>query len=64
MIYSELAVPRARLPLDEAIELACHLKARMRRVHVVEPWVMVTRETMAANLQQIAELKRSGGAER
>jgi len=32
--------------------------------HVVEPWIMVTRETMAANLQQIAELKRSGGAAR
>ena len=36
----------------------------MRLVHVVEPWDMVTREAMATNLQQIAELMRSGGTER
>jgi len=66
MICSELAVPRARHArgLDESIELARHLMARVRLVHVVEPWVMVAGETMAANLQQIAELMRSGGAER
>jgi nucleotide-binding universal stress UspA family protein len=35
----------------------------MRLVHVVEPWVMVTRETTATTVQQIADLIRSGGAE-
>ncbi|MBX5461536.1 MAG: universal stress protein [Steroidobacteraceae bacterium] len=47
--------------LDEAIELASHLKARIRLVHVVEPWVMVTPETMPISVHEIAESIRSVG---
>jgi nucleotide-binding universal stress UspA family protein len=49
--------------LDEAIELARHLKARIRLVHVIEPWVMVTRDTMTADIPQIIELIRSAGSD-
>lgn len=48
--------------LEEAIQLARHLKARMRLVHVVEPWVMVTTDAMAANIHEISEIIRSNGA--
>jgi len=48
--------------LDEAIDLASHLKARVRLVHVVEPWVMVTTETSTVNVHQIAEMIRANGA--
>jgi nucleotide-binding universal stress UspA family protein len=48
--------------LVEAIELARHLKAQVRLVHVVEPWVMVTPETMPATVHQVAETIRSIGA--
>jgi nucleotide-binding universal stress UspA family protein len=46
--------------LDEAIELARQLKARLRVVHVVEPWVMAAAET--GTTPQVAESIRSGGA--
>jgi nucleotide-binding universal stress UspA family protein len=48
--------------LDEAIELACHLKSHVRLVHVVEPWVMVAPETPVEAVRQIAENVRSNGA--
>jgi nucleotide-binding universal stress UspA family protein len=47
--------------LDEAIELARHLKSRILLVHVVEPWVMLT-DTTPSTLHQLAEFTRSGGA--
>lgn len=47
--------------LDEAIELARHLRARMRLVHIVEPYVMVTPEAMPITVQQIAEIRRRAG---
>ncbi len=49
--------------LDEAMELASHLKARIRLVHVVEPWVMVTAEAMPVTVHQVAEDIRNIGAE-
>jgi nucleotide-binding universal stress UspA family protein len=48
--------------LDEAIELARHLKARVRLVHVIEPWIMITPETIPANAHQIAEGIRQAGS--
>jgi nucleotide-binding universal stress UspA family protein len=67
-MYARILVPvdgstASTQGLDEAIELARHLKARMRLVHVVEPWVMVTTDMMAVNMHQIAESIRSVGAE-
>ena len=67
-MYTRILVPvdgsaASARGLDEAIELARHLKARMRLVHVVEPWVMVSPETTAATLHQVAENIRSGGAD-
>src|SRR5215469_3936649 len=66
VMYTRILVPvdgsvASARGLDEAIELARHLKARLRLVHVVEPWVMVSPETPAATLQ-IAESIRSFGA--
>src|SRR5262249_35380878 len=49
--------------LDEAIELARHLKARMRLVHVVEPWLMVSGEMPASTVHQLVESARSVGTE-
>jgi nucleotide-binding universal stress UspA family protein len=65
-MYTRILVPvdgsaASARGLDEAIELARHLKARIWLVHVVEPWVMVTMETMAATVHQIAEVIRSNG---
>ena len=66
-MYTRILVPvdgsvASARGLDEAIELARHLKARIRLVHVVEPWVMVSPETTAATLHQVAENIRSVGA--
>jgi nucleotide-binding universal stress UspA family protein len=66
-MYTRILVPvdgraASARGLDEAIELARHLKARVRLVHVVEPWVMVSPETTAATLHQVAENIRSVGA--
>jgi nucleotide-binding universal stress UspA family protein len=65
-MYTRILVPvdgsvASARGLDEAIELARHLKARIRLVHVVEPWVMVSPETPAATLE-VAESIRSAGA--
>ena len=65
-MYTRILVPvdgsaASARGLDEAIELARHLKARLRLVHVVEPWVMISPETPAATLQ-VAENIRSAGA--
>jgi len=67
-MYTRILVPvdgsaASARGLAEAIELARHLKARMRLVHVVEPWVMVTHETMVTTVHQVAETIRSLGAE-
>jgi nucleotide-binding universal stress UspA family protein len=66
-MYTRILVPvdgsaASARGLDEAIELVRHLRARMRLVHVVEPWVMVSMDTMAANAHQVAEIIRSEGA--
>ena len=66
VMYTRILVPvdgssASARGLDEAIELARHLKARIRLVHVVEPWVMVQAET-PATLHQVAENIRSAGA--
>ena len=65
-MYSRILVPvdgsaASNQGLNEAIELARQLKARIRLVHVVEPWVMVTPETMPATVQQVAETIRGIG---
>ena len=65
-MYTRILVPvdgsaASARGLDEAIELARHLKARLRLVHVVEPWVMVSLESPAATLE-VAESIRSVGA--
>ncbi|MFC4312486.1 universal stress protein [Steroidobacter flavus] len=67
-MYSRILVPidgsaASAQGLDEAMDLASHLKARMRLVHVVEPWVMVTVEAMPATVHQVAEdIRKIGGA--
>jgi nucleotide-binding universal stress UspA family protein len=66
-MYTQILVPvdgsaASNQGLNEAIDLARHLKARVLLVHVVEPWVMVTTETMPANIHQIAESIRSVGS--
>jgi nucleotide-binding universal stress UspA family protein len=66
-MYARILVPvdgsaASAQGLDEAIELARHLKARIWLVHVVEPWVMVTPETMAVNVHEFAESIRGIGA--
>jgi nucleotide-binding universal stress UspA family protein len=65
-MYTRILVPvdgsaASARGLNEAIELARHLKARLRLVHVVEPWVMVSLESPAATLE-VAESIRSVGA--
>jgi nucleotide-binding universal stress UspA family protein len=47
--------------LNEAIDLASHLKARLQLAHVVEPWVMVTPETITATVHHAADVIRSVG---
>lgn len=66
-MYTRILVPVDGSPasaqgLDEAIELASQLKARLRLVHVVEPWVMVTPETMPVSVFQVAEIVRNTGS--
>jgi nucleotide-binding universal stress UspA family protein len=65
-MYARILVPvdgsdASARGLDEAIDLARHLQARMQLVHIVEPYVMVTPETMPITVQQIAEIRRSAG---
>lgn len=66
-MYARILVPvdgseASTQGLDEAVELALHLQAPLRLVHVVEPWVMVTPEVIPVNVHQIAESIRSAGA--
>jgi nucleotide-binding universal stress UspA family protein len=66
-VYTRILVPvdgsaASARGLDEAVELARHLKAYVRLVHVVEPWLMVAPETPATAVRQIAENVRSNGA--
>jgi nucleotide-binding universal stress UspA family protein len=67
-MYTRILVPvdgsaASAQGLVEAIELARHLKARMWLVHVVEPWVMVTPETIVpATVHEVADSIRSVGA--
>jgi len=66
-MYTRILVPvdgsaASARGLDEAIELARHLKASMRLVHVIEPWVMVSPETTAPTIHQLAETIRNVGA--
>jgi len=66
-MYTRIMVPvdgseASAQGLDEAIDLASHLKARMRLVHVIEPWIMVTAETVADTIHQVAESIRSVGS--
>jgi len=65
-MYARILVPidgseAAIRGLDEAIELASHLQARMWLVHVVEPYVMVTMETMPVTVHQVAQIRRAAG---
>jgi nucleotide-binding universal stress UspA family protein len=67
-MYTRILVPvdgsaASARGLDEATELARHLKARMRLVHIVEPWVMVSPETTAATIHHVAENIRNAGAD-
>jgi nucleotide-binding universal stress UspA family protein len=67
-MYARILVPvdgseAAARGLNEGIKLAQDLKAHVRLVHVVEPWVMVSMDTMAVNAHQIADHIRSIGAE-
>jgi len=66
VMYTRILVPvdgsvASARGLAEAIELARHLKARIRLVHVVEPWVMVSPET-PATIHQIAEIRSAGAS--
>ncbi|WP_129774527.1 universal stress protein [Peristeroidobacter soli] len=67
-MYSRILVPidgsvASARGLDEAMDLAGHLQARMQLVHVVEPWIMVTVEAMPATVHQVAEdIRKIGGA--
>ncbi|WP_129643166.1 universal stress protein [Peristeroidobacter agariperforans] len=65
-MYSRILVPvdgseASTQGLDEAIDLARHLLARLRLVHVVEPYVTVTLETMPITVHQIAQSRRETG---
>lgn len=60
MVPVDGSAPSAR-GLDEAIELARHLKARLQLVHVVEPWITVTPETMLDSVLRVTESMRDVG---
>jgi nucleotide-binding universal stress UspA family protein len=65
-MYTQILVPvdgsaASARGLEEAIGLARHLKTRLRLVHVVEPWVMVSPET-TATLQVAANIRSIGAA--
>jgi nucleotide-binding universal stress UspA family protein len=49
--------------LDEAIDLARHLQARIQLVHVIEPIVVMPAEAMAGAVVALTEGVRSAGAE-
>lgn len=65
-MYGKILVPvdgsaASTRGLGEAIELARNLKARIRLVHVVEPFVMMTPEVIPAMVHQVADSIRSIG---
>src|SRR5689334_9286420 len=67
-MYQRILVPvdgsaAASQGLDEAIDLASHLHARIRLVHVVEPIIMMPAEAMAGAVIQLADSVRHAGAE-
>jgi nucleotide-binding universal stress UspA family protein len=67
-MYRRILVPvdgsaAASQGLDEAIELASNLKARLRLVHVVEPFVMMPAEAMAGAVIELAEGIRQAGSD-
>lgn len=67
-MYRRILVPvdgsaAASQGLNEAIELASNLKARIRLVHVVEPIVMMPAEAMAGAVVDLAEGIRKAGSE-
>ena len=68
-MYRRILVPvdgsaAASEGLDEAIELARHLQARIWLLHIIEPVVMVPVEAMAATaVQQVIEGVRIAGVE-
>jgi nucleotide-binding universal stress UspA family protein len=49
--------------LDEAIDLASHLQARIQLVHVIEPIVVMPAEAMAGAVVALTEGVRTAGAE-
>jgi len=67
-MYRRILVPvdgsaAAAEGLDEAIELARHLQAHIRLLHIVEPVVMVPVEAMTGAVQQVIEGVRIAGEE-
>ncbi|WP_129644328.1 universal stress protein [Peristeroidobacter agariperforans] len=67
-MYRRILVPvdgsaAASQGLNEAIELASSLKARIRLLHVVEPIVMMPAEAMAGAIVDLADGLRKAGAE-
>ena len=66
-MYTRILVPvdgsaASARGLDEAINLARVLKACLRLVHVMEPWLMVSGEPSALTIDQVVEKLRSVGA--
>lgn len=67
-MYKRILVPvdgsaAASQGLDEAIDLARHLQARIRLVHVVEPIIMMPAEAMAGAVIELADSVRHAGSE-
>lgn len=67
-MYRRILVPvdgsaAASQGLNEAIELASNLKARIRLVHVVEPILLMPAEAMAGAVIELAEGVRHAGSE-
>ncbi|WP_116809176.1 universal stress protein [Steroidobacter cummioxidans] len=67
-MYRRILVPvdgsaAASEGLDEAIELARHLQARIWLLHIIEPVVMIPVEAMAGAVHQVIEGVRIAGKE-
>lgn len=67
-MYKQILVPvdgsaAASQGLNEAIDLASNLQARIRLVHVVEPVVMMPAEAMAGAVVQLADGIRKAGSQ-
>jgi nucleotide-binding universal stress UspA family protein len=66
-MYTRILVPvdgsaASTQGLGEAIDLARHLGASMRLVHVVEPWIMLATDTITTSVHQVADVIRGEGA--